>query len=177
VKYNANTTQQSPIGRDFGYQHLWNEASGVANGDASLTWLEGNRYYSVTTSAGEHPDVIFGRTGASDPNFNLTSEPVMIVRSDAQNQTFASVIEGHGYFSEPEERSADATGKVKQVRVLSSDADATVVEVTGDAGIKWIVMVSNGKASTTARHRVTADGQTYEWTGNYKVSGVKQDAA
>ena len=176
VKYKANTTQQSPIGKDFGYQHLWNEGSGVASGDASLTWLEGNRYYSVTTSAGANPDVIFGRTGATDPDFNLTSEPVMIVRTNAQNQTFASVIEGHGYFSEPEERSADATGKIKQVRVLASDADATVVEVTGDAGINWVVMVSNGKASTTARHRVTADGRTYEWTGNYKVSGVNQDA-
>jgi hypothetical protein len=176
VKYKANTAQQEPIGKDFGYQHLWNEASGTASGNTSLTWLEGNRYYSVTTSAGEHPDVIFGRTGATDPEFNLTSEPVMIVRDNAQNRVFASAIEGHGYFSEPEERSTDATGKIKQVRVLSSDADATVVEVTGDGGIKWVLMVSNGKASTTAHHRVSADGHAYEWTGNYKVSGVKQDA-
>jgi hypothetical protein len=59
---------------------------------------------------------------------------------------------------------------------LSSDADATVVEVTGDNSIKWVLMVSNGKASTTAQHQVTANGQTYKWTGNYKVLGVKQDA-
>src|SRR5665647_1332747 len=114
VKYKANMTQQQPVGFGFGYQHLWQEASGTADGNAKLTWLEGNRYYSVTTSAGDHPEVIFGRTGATDPEFNLTSEPVMIVRDNAQNRVFASVIEGHGYFSEPAERSADATGKIKQ---------------------------------------------------------------
>jgi hypothetical protein len=176
VKYKANATQQEPVGKGFGYQHIWNEASGTVSGNSTLTWLEGNRYYSVTTSAGDHPEVIFGRTGATDPDFNLNSEPVMIVRDNAQNRVFASAIEGHGYFSEPEERSADATGKIRHVRVIASDADATVVQVTGDDGINWVLMVSNGKASATARHRISAEGQTYEWTGNYKVSGVKQDA-
>jgi hypothetical protein len=100
----------------------------------------------------------------------------MIVRNSGRNAVFASAIEGHGYFSEPEERSVDARGKIKAVRVLSNDADATVVEVTGDDGLKWTVMVNNGKASTAQHHRVTAAGQTYEWTGNYSVTGVKTDA-
>lgn len=172
VKYTANATRQEPIGGSFGYQHLWSEATGRPNGDAELTWLEGNRYYSVTTSAGEKPGVLFGRTGATDPDFNLIPEPVMIVRDSASDAVFASVIEGHGYFSEPEERSADAVGKIRNVRVISNDTDATVVEITGAEGLDWVVMVSNGKSSSTAHHRVAVSGHTYEWTGNYKVSGV-----
>jgi oligo-alginate lyase len=175
AKYTANTTRQEPVGRNFGYQHLWDEADGQVNGDAKLTWLEGNRYYSVTTAAGDKPRMIFGRTGASDPNFNLTSEPVLIVRDSARDAVFASAIEGHGFFSEPEERSVDAVGKISNVRVISSDADATVVEVTGAENIDWVFMVSNGKPSATAAHRVTAGAHTYEWTGNYRVTGVKHD--
>jgi len=67
------------------------------------------------------------RVNATDPNFNLISEPLMIVRREAADQTFASVIEPHGYFSELEERSANARGVVRNVRVLSSTAEASVV--------------------------------------------------
>jgi hypothetical protein len=83
------------------------------------------------------------------------------------------VIEPHGYFSELEERSSDATGVVQSVRVLASTADGTVMEVDGGRGLKWVVMVNNGPASATATHRIVAGGQTYEWTGNYSVNGVR----
>ena len=49
-------------------------------------------------------------------NFNLISVPLVIVRSGAVNPTFATVIEPHGYFSESEERSLDAVGRIKTLR-------------------------------------------------------------
>jgi hypothetical protein len=57
--------------------------------------------------------------------------------------------------------------------VLASGADGSVVDVSGEGGLHWTIMVSNGPASTTAPHRVVANGQTFEWTGNYKVEGVR----
>ena len=173
VAYTANVAEQKALGTSAGYQHIWNEGSGSTDSTFRLTWLAGTRYYSVTTSAAPGTQVIFGRTGAGDPSFNLVSEPMVIVRRRASDQVFASVIEPHGYFSEREERSSDARGSVQQVRVLGSNAVATVLEVTGARGLRWRVMVNNGAPSRTEAHRVTFGGETFEWTGNFAVQGIR----
>jgi hypothetical protein len=173
VKTDAHAATQTALGTKFGYQHLWNEGSGPADSSVQMTWLDGKRYYSITTSSGAGTQAIFARTGAGDPNFNLIAEPLMILRREAADQTFASVIEPHGYFSELEERSANARGVIRNVRVLSSTAEASVVEILGDNGLRWVVMVNNGPASATAAHRVVTGGPTYEWTGNFSVTGIR----
>jgi Heparinase II/III-like protein. len=168
-KIAANTTHQEPMGTAYGYQHLWNEGTVAADGPTSLTWLDGGRYYTVTTSGAPGSQLMLGRTGANDPDFNLISEPMMLVRRRAATTVFASTIEPHGFFSEPEERSADAVGVIRAVNVLADDADGTVAEVTGANGLHWVVMVANGPASATAKHRVGS----YAWTGNYSVQGLR----
>ncbi len=175
VKYRADTARREPLGSRFGYQHIWKEASGTTDEPARLTWLDGNRYYSFTAAAAPGTEVLFGRTGANDPNFNLIVEPLVVVRRRASEHVFASVIEPHGYFSEAQERSEQARGRLQQVRVLGHDAEATAVEITGEGGLRWLIMTSNGPASEGARHRVMLGGQTYQWIGNYAVEGV-QDA-
>jgi len=172
VKYEGRSTRQEPLGKAFGYQHLWREATGAATGPVRMTWLDGNRYYSVTTATGGTSEVIFGRTGANDPNFNLISEPVMIVRTKGRNQLFASAIEPHGYFNEAEERSIQARGTIQSVRILADTPEGSVVEIAAAPSIRWTVMIANGSPSVTGRHSVSADGRTYEWTGNYNVEGV-----
>jgi hypothetical protein len=174
VKYESNEKKQEPLGKDFGYQHIWREASSSTDGSAAMTWLDGNRYYTVRIASGGKADVIFGRTGANDPNFNLISEPVMIVRHKAKDALFASVIEPHGYFSEPEERSLDARGAIQRVTIIADTPDGSVIRVDGAKGLSWTVMTANGAASSTARHNIDAGGRTYQWTGNYKVDGVRK---
>ncbi len=177
VPYTANATRREPLGAAYGYQHIWREAAGTTDRPVQLTWLEGNRYYTTTTSAAPATEVIFGRTGANDSSFNLIAEPLMIVRRRATDHLFASVLEPHGYFNEAEERSEQARPRIRDIRVLSSDTAATVAEVTGENDLRWIIMVNNGPASTTARHRVMAGGETYEWTGNFAVRGVQRAAS
>ncbi len=172
IKYEANSKKQEPLGKSHGYEHIWREGSGPANGAVHLTWLDGNRYYTVTTATGGNAEVIFGRTGANDPNFNLISEPMMIVRAKGRDQLFASVIEPHGYFNEAEERSVQARGLIQSVRILADTPDASVIEVTAEQSVRWVFMVAKGPAAATAQHSITANGRTYEWTGNYKVEGV-----
>src|SRR5687768_14050626 len=75
VKYAADTLQRAPLGKAYGYEHIWKEAHGQTDGPVSLTWLDGSRYYTVTTSSAPNTGVIFARTGAEDPNFNLIVEP------------------------------------------------------------------------------------------------------
>ena len=173
VKYQAHTGEKRPLGVKAGYQHIWNEGAGTTDSSIKLTWLDGHRYYTATTSGGTGAEVIFGRTGAGDPDFNLISEPLMIVRRRAADQTFASVIEPHGYFNEMEERSLNARGVIQRVRVVASTSEGSVIEVTGANGLAWTIMVNNGAASTTARHSVGADGRTFSWTGNYNITGLK----
>ena len=105
VKYQPDTLKREPLGAAFGYQHIWREASGSTAEPLQLTWLDGNRYYTITTAGAPQTDVLFGRTGANDPNFNLTSEPLLLLRRRGADHLFASVIEPHGYFSEAQERS------------------------------------------------------------------------
>jgi oligo-alginate lyase len=177
VPYRAATTQQDALGTGGGYQHLWKEASGTTDGLVKLTWLDGSRYYTALTASAPGSEVIFARTGAGDPNFNLMSEPLMLVRRRAAAVQFASVIEPHGFFSELQEKSMEATGRLTSVRIVGADATdggGTVVEVEGAGGIVWTVMITQGPASATARHRVTAAGRTFEWTGNYSVTGVQR---
>lgn len=173
VEYRADTVRLAPLGTGFGYQHIWKEASGVTDAPIRVTWLDGSRYYSVTSAGAPGTEVIFGRTGANDPNFNLIREPLVIFRRRAADHVFASVIEPHGYFSEAEERSEDARGRIREVRVAGHDDRASVIEVFGEGGLRWVVMVNNGPASGTARHSVVFGGRTYEWTGNYAVEGVE----
>ena len=173
VKYQPSTSRLDALGTAAGYQHLWREASATTGESVKLTWLDGSRYYSVTTAGLPGTEVLFARTGAGDPDFNLSSEPAMLVRRRAENTLFASVIEPHGYFSESEERSIEATGRITGVRVLGSGDDGSVVRITGAGDLQWTVMVSNGPASATARHRVDAGGETFEWVGNFSVRGMR----
>ncbi len=161
------STEQGESGR------RGSEASGTSDSTVRLTWLDGNRYYTVTSAGAPGTELLLARTGAADPSFNLISEPMMLLRRRAGNHVFASVIEPHGFWSEAQERSEQARPRLQQVRVLAQDAEGTVVEVTGDGGLRWVVMATNGPASTTARHRITAGGRTYEWTGNFAVEGVQ----
>lgn len=172
VKYEAATRALEPLGTAFGYEHLWREASGRTDSLVQVTWLDGGRYYSVTSSASPGTQLVFARTGAGDPNFNLIAEPMLLLRRRAADHLFASVIEPHGFFSEPQERSEQARPRIRDVRVLASTAQGSVVEIVGEGGVQWTVMVTNEAASTTAVHRLSAAGQTWEWTGNIAVRGV-----
>ena len=175
--YEAKTKALEPMGAGHGYQHIWKEASARTDTSVLLTWLDGNRYYSVRTAGAPGTEVLFGRSGANDPSFNLISEPMMIIRRRARDHLFASVIEPHGYFNEAQERSEQARPRLTGVRVIGHNAEGTVAEVTGADGLSWTVMVANGEPSATARHRLTFGGRTYEWTGNSSVEGVRAPTA
>jgi hypothetical protein len=175
VKYDADVARLEPLGAAHGYQHVWREAVGRSDSLLSVTWLDGNRYYSWLGAAARGTRVTFGRTGANDPNFNLVSEPLFLVRREVTGGStlFAAAIEPHGYFSEAQERSQQARPRLQGVRVVAETAEGSVVEVSGPDGLRWVLMTTNRPASAAAAHRITAGGATYEWTGNWAVRGVE----
>ena len=169
LTFATHTDTLRTLGADAGYQHIWETAQAQTDTTISFTWLDGHRYYSVVAAGAPGTDVLLGRTGANDPNFNLRSEPLLIIRRRANSHLFASVIEAHGYFNEARERSDQARPSITGVRIAGHSDLASVIEITGHDGRHWRVLVSNQAASSTAMHEVTFDQTTYRWTGNYHV--------
>ena len=169
VKYTADDKTQKPFGDGYGYQYLWKEAEGKADGPVQFTWLNGQRYYSITTSADSMTNVFYTRIGASDPEYNLRREPAVILRTNARSHVYASFLEPHGYFEPVSERSDGATGIVNEVNVVSSTDEATIVEIKGKDSLRWTIMINNGPASDTKNHEVSVGGNIYKWAGNFSI--------
>jgi hypothetical protein len=165
--YNIEKTLK-PLGEDNGYQHLWNVASGKVNGSSLVSWLHDSSYYSLVTSANEGSEVIFARTGANDPDFNLKSEPALILRQSGQNHVFASVLETHGYFNESIEASVGARGLVESVSVVGHNSIGTVVRIQTTSGNTYHYGISNQAEDVQqATHTVEFAGETYSWEGAF----------
>ncbi len=169
LAFDTATDELQPLGAEYGYQHIWSTASARTDSTVRYTWLDGHRYYSLISSASPGTEVMLGRTGANDPDFNLHSFPVLVVRRHARDHLFASVIEPHGYFSEARERSEQARPRIEDIKVIGHSDDASVVEIVGPRGLRWTVMVTNRSADTEAKRSVTFDNNTYTWTGDYHI--------
>ncbi|QLK44175.1 chondroitin lyase [Vibrio owensii] len=161
----------STLGDDFGYQHLWKVASGKVQDTALVSWLQNNTYYTwlgTSSSAKAIVDentrdneVIFTRTGANDPSFNLRSEPAFILRSKGESTLFASVLETHGYFNEEFEQSVNARGQVKDIRVVGYNAVGSIVEITTEKSLVTVMISNVLGADDQTPHQVEMNGKTY----------------
>lgn len=129
VPYERALTQMSTLGKANGYQHIWTEAKAHGGeGVTSYTWLTGYRMYTVSTATTPGTEIFICRGGASDPDFNLRSEPMYIVReNNAGNHVFASCLETHGKYDLQVEQSANLVHSCKGVTVLSDDEDGIEV--------------------------------------------------
>ncbi|HHX8404193.1 TPA: heparinase II/III domain-containing protein [Vibrio alginolyticus] len=162
------------LGDDFGYQHLWKVASGKVQDTALVSWLQNNTYYtwlgtSSSTKQNGDNEVIFTRTGANDPSFNLRSEPAFILRSKGESTLFASVLETHGYFNEEFEQSVNARGQVKDIRVVGYNAVGSIVEITTEKSLVTVMISNVLGADDQTPHQVEMNGKTYSWNGFYSL--------
>ncbi|OAT75373.1 chondroitin lyase [Mangrovibacter phragmitis] len=141
--------QLAPLGNAHGYQHLWDCARGaIPTGEHSqISWLDGDTYYTITTAMPAGGELIIARTGASDPDNNLRTEPCWIWRTHASDTLFATVLESHGEFDEASEYSVDARGKVSQVNICEDSARRTQLQITFTDGSAALVTVDNRPGS------------------------------
>jgi len=160
-----------PLGNEFGYQHVWKLASGATPQGGLISWLMGNSYYSLISSGdSESSEVIFARTGANDPQFNLRNEPMLVLRQHGADHLFANVLETHGYYDEASEQSVGARGEVKSVQVIGFDEVGSVVEIILQDHRRLTVMVSNRKGVTAQTDQeVVFGGKSYKWRGPVSI--------
>src|SRR5258708_9349579 len=166
VALTLHAGEQRPLGKSAGYEHLWLEAEGAAQGAIQFTWMNGNRYYSLCTAADPQTRISFVRIGANDPAFNLRHEPALILHARAASRVFASVIEPHGVWDGTREFTAGGFPSIRDVRVAAATDEGTVVRVTGEGGLDWTLLISNRPAGQGGHHRIQADREVFAWEGN-----------
>lgn len=144
-EYTAHTQTRHIFGKDNGYQHLWVEAEGKSNkSTACLTFLNENRFYSITSTINANTELFINRIGANDPNFNLKNNPCFILRDkNVSKRTYVNIIEPHGDFNPVLEYTKAPYSGIKEVNLVENSRMKAVVELTLTSGEK--VKVTLGK--------------------------------
>ncbi|MEN0029940.1 MAG: alginate lyase family protein [Pseudomonadota bacterium] len=153
------------LGRADGYQHLWVDAStAAAQQTRSLTWLLDGRFYTWRFGASAPSRAILAETGANDPDFNLRREPLLIQRVDGQSEvSFFGVLEPHGRYDGTAETVTGASSRIQDIKRVRGDG-AEVIVLTLASG-KTLALGVADDVTAGAAHSVSADGQTWRWTG------------
>ena len=157
-----------PLGNSNGYQHLWNEGQGKPDGDnTKLSWLNNNKFYTLTTTSTLKDNLFFARIGANDPAFNLRRDPSFIIRRNAKNTIFASIIESHGSYSPVSEFTVNSSSNISKLKVIYNDVNYTAVCIEDLKEYKKIFIISNNDASKESKHSLKIEEKVFEWKGPF----------
>ena len=163
-----SNNELTPMGKEFGYQHLWAEAQAkMTSDDFSMTWFNKKKFYTLTTAVQQGDMAILTRIGANDPNFDLRRDPGMILRRVSGNTLFASVIESHGSYSYSDERPINSFASVQAVKVLTDTKDYAAVSIELKNGTSYTFCIAKNNNSKTATHELQVASQLLAWTGPY----------
>ncbi|MBC7948078.1 MAG: alginate lyase family protein [Chitinophagaceae bacterium] len=165
-RYEPYTNQQRPLGNKNGYQFLWKEAEArVFDTTVQFTFLNNRSYYSISSWVPDSATLIFARTGANDPQFNLRHEPAFILRKRAASNLFINVIEIHGKYDPVMEFSMNAYPSVQRIEVSQNDKEYTIATIMID-GKRLMITQSN---SVFEKDRVHSAGGV-QWNGPFNVT-------
>ena len=174
--------QLVPLGSSAGYQHIWKEALGTPSGTSSqFTWMNNRKFYTVSALSDSTDQFILGRLGASDPEFNLRHDPMLIQRKKhAKDALFVQVIESHGTYNPIIEKAVNAYSNVISLNRVVAPKGYVAIEMMMRSGDKqlliWVdsTFLSVGKHVAKAQHEITLSGEKYTWNGNYKLTHIKK---
>ncbi len=170
--YEKARATMTALGEADGYRHLWKQAWGRNTEGASscFTWIRGDRFYSLTTATTPDTEMIFAQTGADDPDFNLRTEKVYMLRERAKrNHTFFSSLETHGTYDLQVEQSDNLTSSCRGVRLLCDTPDYTVALAEYEGGHRVVLCVANRAADADRRHEAATSEGTFVWSGPYDI--------
>jgi hypothetical protein len=138
----ANKSRLEPLGNDYGYQHLWLNATGNnSSGSASITILQNRRFYTNTFIADTTARIEFVTTGANDPNFNLRNEKGFIISiPKAKDHLFVSLIESHGNTDPTAETTIGFKGMVQSIKLISDTDQTTAFQFTAGSKIYTVTI-------------------------------------
>jgi hypothetical protein len=159
------------LGAKNGYQHLWKEAEGVSEGEnLKFTWANNNKFYTISQVTQEEDSIILARLGATDPEFNLRRDPVLLTRKkEVENAIFATVIEPHGSYNPVTELGNNSYSQIKKLEVVLDNEEYTGVKITGYNEKQVLIILSNQNNSPDLEHRVRINEEEFSWEGPYTL--------
>ncbi len=166
----AHQTELKPLSKKNGYQHLWKLAQvRLPSNLSQVTFLLANRFYTISSHVPRHSEIIFAKTGANDPSFNLRHEPVFILRSQGErNISFISVIEPHGEYNPTEEFTQNSHSEIKNIS-YHQDSNEKLIRIETKSG-KIINLALSEDQTPTHKHSIAiGENQVIEWTGPYHL--------
>lgn len=157
------------LGSKNGYQHLWEEASGISNAEnARFTWSNNNKFYTLTGATKTGDSIVLGRIGASDPQFNLRRDPVYIWRKDdIKDALFVSVLEPHGSYNPVTELGNNSFSQIQEVKILLDNDNYTATEITGINKDKLLLIIANKDGE--GQHVLKINNREISWEGYYTL--------
>ncbi len=165
-KYSTPKTLET-FGKHDGYEFLWKESEAIkTNGLAQFTYLNKDKFYTISTLTTDTTNIYFTRIGANDPNFNLRPETSIVFRKTKQSPIFLSVLEMHGSYDTRNEFSYDTYSKVKEIIVLQQDDKTTVFKIVLN-NTSLLFAIANNDFDDKAKHNVTVSSENIQWTGPY----------
>lgn len=165
----------SALGDMNGYQHLWNEGTGVSDhGNAKISWFNHGRFYTLSSIVSNKDELLFVRLGAKDPNFNLRRDPGFIIRKNNGKDVFyVSIIEAHGHYNPVNEIATNAFSHVKNLELAFSDEAYIAVKIVNKNDQEKMFVFSFKDASAKSKHRIKIQDKIFEWTGPYQLIQIK----
>ncbi|WP_047245482.1 alginate lyase family protein [Maribacter thermophilus] len=173
VPYNTEEVLR-PMGKDFGYQHIYKEGDAkLTNENLKFSWMANNHFYTLTSLATEKDSLILGRVGATDPEFNLRRDPVLIHRkSEELNTVFASVLESHGTYSPVTELAVNATSNIKNLSKVYDKDGYWAIRIDTVDGRKNVFVFSAVNKATDQNHNISIEGLELKWKGPFALINI-----
>jgi hypothetical protein len=165
-KYTTPKTLET-FGKHDGYEFLWKEAEAKVNqGIAQFSFLNKDKFYTISTLTNDSTNIYLTRIGANDPNFNLRSETSIVFRKTNQNPVFLSVVEMNGFYDTRNEFSYDSYANVKEIKILQQDEKTTIFKIVLKT-CSLLFALSNKSVDKNEKHDVTLSSEHIKWDGPY----------
>lgn len=125
---NAITNNLQALGEKNGYQHIWLNALNQLDEKGGFVSVLNNKRFYTTHFISENPLTIkLVSIGANDPHLNLVAgKAFMLSQTKAKNETFISITETHGEIDSINESVSDASGNIKDLKLISSNSEKTM---------------------------------------------------
>ena len=170
LQVDTATEKLEVLGDKNGYEHLWVNATGKtsdASKPAQITWLNNDRFYSLSAAASEDQQFLFTTLGANDAEFNLLQENAIIRRVvSAEDQTFVSLIEAHGEYNGTQEFTREPYSQITELDVYSEE-DIEFIYFVTKQGKAFALALAFG-ASDSTHSQVRYLDKAYAWHGMFK---------
>ncbi|KEZ92909.1 heparinase II/III domain-containing protein [Nonlabens ulvanivorans] len=159
------------LGTDNGYNHLEVLAKGSPKPNSTnsqFTFLQAQRFYSITSVTDPSTELFITQTGANDPEFNLNLQRQYLIRqpSGSKNHTFVNIIEPHGFFNPIQET---VTYPKSAFSELTHEQQGDYDVVTFKIGEEIYLYTLSRKRDGKNNHTITFNGKSYSWDGPHQL--------